>query len=96
MSRTSRLFAIAAIACAAAAGAFASVAAASRDYVVAAVHRAWDFVTDGFRVSAEVQRASPSQEKPRVRLVAAKAFIMCLAKRERPRVTPLWRMCPST
>ena len=96
MSRTSRLFAIAAIACAAAAGAFVSAAAASRDYVVAAVHRAWDFVIDGFRVRADVQRASPSQDKPRVRLVAAKAFIMRLAKRERPRVTPLWRMCPST
>ena len=96
MSRTSRLFAIAAIACAALAGAFVSVAAASRDYVVAAVHRAWDFVIDGSRVSANVQRASSSYIKHSVQLVAAKAFILRMAKRERPNVTPLWRMCPST
>lgn len=96
MSRSSRLFAIAAIACAAAAGAFASVAVASRDYVVSAVHRAWDFVLDGFRMEASVQPASPSQREPSVALVAAKAFILRLVKRERPRVTPLWRMCPST
>lgn len=96
MSRTSRLFAIAAIACAAAAGAFVSVATASRDYVVAAIHRAWDFVTDGFRLSVSVQPSCPSQHKLTAEFVAAKAFIMRMAKRERPRVTPLWRLCPST
>lgn len=95
MSRSSRLFAIAAIACAAAAGAFASAAVASRDYVVAAVHRAWDFVVEGLRVTAAVQPVSPSQREPSVALVAAKAFILRLVKRERPRVTPMWRMCPS-
>ena len=96
MSRSTRLFAIAAIACAAAASAFAAAAVASRDYVVTAVHRAWDFAVDGFRVSAEVQRDSPRPDKPRVQLVAAKAFILRMVKRERPNVTPLWRMCPST
>ncbi|MBV7457319.1 hypothetical protein KW843_22755 [Acidovorax sp. sif1233] len=96
MSRSSRLFAIAAIACAAAAGAFASVAVTSRDYVVSAVHRAWSFVLDGFRVDAVVQPASPNQREPSVALVAAKAFILRLVKRDRPRVTPMWRMCPST
>ncbi len=95
MSRSSRLFAIAAIACAAAAGAFASAAVASRDYVVAAVHRAWDFVVEGLRVTPAVQPVSPSQREPSVALVAAKAFILRLVKRERPRVTPMWRMCPS-
>lgn len=95
MSHSSRLFAIAAIACAAAAGAFVSVAIASRDYVVAAVHRARDFVLDGVRLEAVVQPASPSQREPGVVLVAAKAFILRLVKHERPRVTPMWRVCPS-
>ena len=80
MSRTSRLFAIAAIACVAAAGAFVSAAVASRDYVVAAVHRAWDFVLDGFRVSAEVQRIGPSQDKPRVRLVPGRVYLATTAQ----------------
>lgn len=95
MFRSSRLFSIAVIACAAAAGAFASAAVASRDYVVAAVHRAWDFVLDGLQVAAAVQPVSPSQREPSVALVAAKAFILRLVKRERPQVTPMWRMCPS-
>lgn len=95
MSRTSRLFAIAIIACAAAADAFALAAVASRDYVVSAVHRAWDFVTYGFRVSVDVRRIINVKDNTRVQLVAAKAFIMRMMKRERPTVTPIWRMCPS-
>jgi hypothetical protein len=34
--------------------------------------------------------------RPQVRLVQAMAFVQRLAKRERPHVTPDWRMCPST
>lgn len=32
---------------------------------------------------------------PAVLLVRAKAFVLRLVKRERPVVTPSWRMCPS-
>lgn len=84
-----------AIALIAAAGAIASVAIASRDYVVSAVHRAWDFVLDSFAPLARVQPKAPSDLNPIALLVAAKAFMQRLAKRDRPRVTPMWRMCPS-
>ncbi len=96
MSRSSRLFAIAAVACAATASAFMAVAVASCDYVAATVHRAWDFVLDGIRAAPAVQPVSLGQREPSVVLVAAKAFILRMVKRERPRVTPMWRMCPST
>jgi len=85
-----------AIALIAAAGAFASVAIASRDCVVSAVHRAWDFVLDCVAPQAREQPVAVSDRNPSVLLVAAKAFALRLGKRERPRVTPMWRMCPST
>jgi hypothetical protein len=34
--------------------------------------------------------------RSKVPLVQARAFVMRLAKRERPITTPRWRMCPST
>lgn len=93
MSRS--LVASIALAIAAAAGAFASVAVASRDYVVSAAHRACDFVLYCMDMRPGAQAESPGLYKPRVALVAGKAFVLRLVKRERPRVTPLWRMCPS-
>ncbi|MEO8021084.1 hypothetical protein [Polaromonas sp.] len=36
------------------------------------------------------------EAQPAVMLVQAKAFVLRLAKRERPEVTGSWRMCPST
>lgn len=95
MSRSLRFLSIAAIACAAAAGAFMSAAIAFRDYVVSVVHRAWDLVAGSWRLDVGVHPELPSQERPRVALVMAKAFILRLMQRGRPRVPPLWRMCPS-
>lgn len=43
--------------------------------------------------------ATPKDEtakRPVVRLIQAKAFVLRLAKRERPELTGSWRMCPST
>lgn len=40
---------------------------------------------------AEAQRLTPSRP-----LLAAKSFVRTLERRERPAVTPTWRMCPST
>ncbi len=36
------------------------------------------------------------ESQPAVMLKQAKAFVLRLAKRERPEVTGSWRMCPST
>lgn len=98
MSRSSfrSLIAIAALAVSAASRAFVTAAVASRAYVVGAVTRARDFLLNAFTPATSIQPKEPSEHKPRMALVAAKAFIQRLAKRERPRVTPMWRMCPST
>ena len=89
----SRLFSIAAIACAMAVGAVTSVCT-SVVQAVGAVFR--------FGASLLDQRppmpADPKLEavsRPRVALVIARAFVRRLIKRERPVVMPQWRMCPS-
>ncbi len=50
-------------------------------------------------VFAPVQMSQPPAgqvvDRPRVLLVAARAFVARLAQRMRPRVTPGWRLCPS-
>lgn len=38
---------------------------------------------------------APSAERPASVLVQAKAYAANLIKRDRPRVTPDWRLCPS-
>ena len=68
---------------------------AAVDRVVAAVSYGIDRVLSAWVEPFQLQTKAPGQEKPRVALVAAKAFVLSLAKRERPRVTPRWRMCPS-
>ncbi|RYF27557.1 MAG: hypothetical protein EOO23_07875 [Comamonadaceae bacterium] len=82
---------------------FAGVAAmALAHYVVAPVVYAavatcrWlkDFALDAFKV---VGGSGEGMGRPAlVRLVQAKAFVLRLAKRERPELTGSWRMCPST
>ena len=91
--RTSRIFAVAAIACAMACSAVSS-AFVSVGRAVGAVFR--------FGASLLEQRppkpADPQVEaiaRPRMALVMARAFVRRLIKRERPVVTPQWRMCPS-
>ncbi|WP_294767218.1 hypothetical protein [uncultured Rhodoferax sp.] len=42
-----------------------------------------------------VAGAQPESKGPTVVLVQAKAFVQRILKRERPRVMPGWRMCPS-
>lgn len=92
--RSNRLFAIVAIAIAAA----SAVTTAATDiyaYAVAAVHRAWDYVSTSFRTLPSSPPKAQADLNPISLLVAAKAFMQRMSKRERPRVTPLWRMCPS-
>lgn len=91
MYRSSRFVSLIAPACMAA----ASAMSAAVDRVVAAVSYGIDRVLSAWVEPFQLQTKAPGQEKPRVALVAVKAFVLRLAKRERPNVTPRWRMCPS-
>ncbi|MCY1170549.1 hypothetical protein D9M73_106240 [compost metagenome] len=63
------------------------------DVVVATGRALKNLVLDGFKLAAG---DAEDFKKPRVWLVRAKAFMLRLAKRERPEVSGSWRMCPST
>lgn len=90
--KRSFLASIALLACAA----LASVAVATYDRAVSVVASAFAgvkaFVLDGIALLAGT---SDGPKSPVVFLVQAKAFVLRLAKRERPVVTASWRMCPS-
>ena len=90
MYRSSRILAIAAIACAA----VGSAISAAADRVVSAVSRGFDRMIDAWVEPFQPAATAPAQEKPRVALVAAQAFVARVLKR-RPSVHPSWRMCPS-
>lgn len=84
------------VAIAAAACAFADHAAAA---IVSAVRTVRDRAFGLLEVaSAPFKRRADwtDLERPKVPLVQAMAFVMRLAKRQRPITTPRWRMCPST
>lgn len=63
--------------------------------VVSVVSHAWNRFTSWLEPSAADRIKSPAQTRPCVALVAARSFLVRLMRRERPIVTPLWRMCPS-
>lgn len=68
---------------------------------IGVVHRAYQEVKDfaaKFAISAlKLAGKTPDDRMPAiVALVQAKAFVIRLAKRERPTITSTWRMCPST
>ncbi|MFZ2306831.1 MAG: hypothetical protein WAW73_20350 [Rhodoferax sp.] len=90
--KRSSLVSIALLACAA----LASVAVATYDraasVAVAAYASVKAFVLDGVALLAGT---SDGPKSPVVFLVQAKAFVLRLAKRERPVVTASWRLCPS-
>lgn len=90
MFRSSRFVSLVAMACMAAASAVS--AAAGR--VVSAVSYGVDYLLSAMVQPFKPQAKAPGQEKPRVALVAAKAFVLRVLKR-RPTVHPSWRMCPS-
>ena len=90
MYRSSRLVSIVAMACMAAASAISAAA----DRVVSAVSYGVVRLLTAWVEPFQAQAKPPSQEKPRVALVAAKAFVARVLKRP-PTVHPSWRMCPS-
>lgn len=90
MYRSSRFVSLVAMACVAA----ASAMSAAVDRVASAVRYGIDRLLGAWVEPFQLQAKPPSQEKPRVALVAAKAFVLRVLKR-RPTVHPSWRMCPS-
>lgn len=90
MTRSRILFSALAAACLAAASAVSYAA----DRVVSAVSYGFDCLLSAWVEPFQPQAKAPGQEKPRVALVAAKAFVLRVFKR-RPTVHPSWRMCPS-
>lgn len=89
-SRFFSMLACAAIACMA----FVSTAVHVAVHAVVATYRsAKNLVLDGFKQAAA---DSAGKALPLAAFVQAKAFVMRLAKRERPEVSGSWRMCPST
>lgn len=78
--------------------AFACAAAVSSRAVdaVASVYRAGKALFFGHFDAAVQAFAKPEHlPAPAVKFVSAVAFVLRQTKRERPTVTPRWRMCPS-
>ena len=90
--RSNRLFAIAAIARLAAAAAVSTFADRVVSPVCYGVGRLFSAWVEPLRALAK----PPNQEKPRVALVAVKAFVLRIIQRRRPERNPGWLMCPST
>ncbi len=90
MNRSSRLISLVAMACLAA----ASAMTAAVDRVASAVSHGIDRLLIAWAEPFQLQtKETPGQEKPRVALVAAKAFGQRFAKRHRPEIHEGWRMC---
>lgn len=89
-SRFASLAAIAFLGCMAfAAAAYNTVA----PRLIAAARAVKTWALDGFKLAAQVDAPL---SRPAVVMVQAKAFVLRLAKRERPQLSGSWRMCPST
>ena len=62
--------------------------------IVSAVWRGWRYVFDGGPLAPSAVK-SQLIALPRIALVRARIFAARQIKRQTPRVTPAWRMCPS-
>lgn len=92
--RSNRLFSLAVVACMAAAAACASAVRYAGHAIAATARYAWGRITSWLEPAA-ARAKSPAPSRPRVALVEARSFALRLMRRERPTVTPRWRMCPS-
>lgn len=74
--------------------AFASVA----DTVVSVARNVFDYGANlVMKLVAGPEPTEDTETSPAVvGIVKAKAFVLRLVKRERPQISPSWRMCPST
>lgn len=77
--------------------AFVSAASTAFEAVVGICSRAWDYGADlALKVLTGPAAHQDSANTPAiVGFVKAKAFNQRLIKRERPVLSPTWRMCPS-
>lgn len=88
------LLAIALMACASLAGyCYAAVLAPVVSIVQTGIAILKDWILKGV---ALVGGGSSDLNPVSIRLTQAKAYVLRLAKRERPELTGSWRMCPST
>lgn len=87
------LIALALMCVAACAGWIGSAAGYVADVVVATGRAFKNLVLDGFKLAAANHA---TLARPLTLLVQAKAFVLRLAKRERPVKSTAWSMCPST
>lgn len=92
--RSSRFFTFASLALAAAAISMAHAVERVATTCTAVYRLACDFVSSGLKLAARTDGAGFA--RPAVLKVQARVFVLRLAKRDRPRLTPGWRMCPST
>lgn len=88
----SRFLLIAIAACAA----FASPVTSAIRQITAVARASWEFLGGLILARPHPPDAVPADVRPAAALKAAKSFLMRMARRERPVVTPLWRFCPST
>lgn len=90
--KISRLFALAAAACFAMVSVPVCWVRPTFAVVAASYRKVKNWILDGFKLAA----ATVEGAKTTVLFVQAKAFMLRIAKRERPEVSGSWRMCPST
>lgn len=62
--------------------------------IVFAARAVKDWALDGFKLATKDEGFGLG--RPQVPFVQARAFVLRLAKRERPQLSGSWRMCPST
>jgi hypothetical protein len=73
-----------------------ALAASAVSHVVDAAVSAYRFTKDCLATGFKLLAGEAADLNPvSIRITQAKAFVQRIMKRERPTVTPGWRMCPS-
>lgn len=88
------LLSFAVLACVAVASAVWDTGRAVVHTVCTAASAGWDYLMGRMPIAPSDPAGEPAQ-RPRVALIQARTFFARQAKRETPRVTQDWRMCPS-
>ena len=94
-SRISRILVACAVAAIGVVSAVNDYATAFREYTVSAAARVFRVVVSAFKVDPPFQSGQAPKTEQGLALVMAKAFKRRIEGRDRPTVTPRWRMCPS-
>ncbi len=98
--KSNRIYGLLALACLAIASPFTQLYKPVSRFASAVYRtykRAKDWLVESIAFGFNLAAGAQSDLNPvSIRLAQAKAFVMRLAKRERPELTGSWRMCPST